>query len=411
MKALAAIAVQLGFSVTGSDLVTGGHDKNNITGKDLVVYSGAVPEDNEELAYAKKIGVPTMERSDFLAFVARQFDMCAAVAGCHGKTTVTAMTGETFAVRRPTVHLGGEYAFDFTPGLADGKKEVFITEACEYRRSFLKLRPDIAIITNIDFDHPDTYKDVRDVTAAFMAFVSCAGTVIYSGDDAICAKMMKRGISYGFSERCDYVVHPRANGFELTYRGHPAGEFFPRFSEPFNIKNAAAAIAAAYTAGIDYKDIKRGIERFCGVKRRGEIVLRTEKCVVVSDYSHHPAEISERIAALKRQYKKLAVIFQPHTYSRTKALAGRFATAFSAADKVIFTDTFAAREKTGDDKLIYRLSKDSCDCVFVDEKDLFEEFLRLTNSFDCVALMGAGDMQKKIVGRYRDAAVCHNENM
>ena len=141
MKALAAIAVQLGFSVTGSDLVTGGHDKNNITGKDLVVYSGAVPEDNEELAYAKKIGVPTMERSDFLAFVARQFDMCAAVAGCHGKTTVTAMTGETFAVRRPTVHLGGEYAFDFTPGLADGKKEVFITEACEYRRSFFEAAP------------------------------------------------------------------------------------------------------------------------------------------------------------------------------------------------------------------------------------------------------------------------------
>lgn len=142
MRALSGIAARMGATVTGSDLLSGGHDKNNIANKDLVVYSGAIPEDNEELSYARKLGIPVMERAEFLAFTASAFSYTVAVAGCHGKTTVTAMTGEVMSGLRPTVHMGGEYEFGFTPGKATDEKSVFITEACEYRRSFLKLRPD-----------------------------------------------------------------------------------------------------------------------------------------------------------------------------------------------------------------------------------------------------------------------------
>ncbi len=402
MRALSGIAARTGATVTGSDLLSGGHDKNNIANKDLVVYSGAIPEDNEELSYARKLGIPVMERAEFLAFTASAFSYTVAVAGCHGKTTVTAMTGEVMSGLRPTVHMGGEYEFGFTPGKATDEKSVFITEACEYRRSFLKLRPDLAVITNIDFDHPDTYRGLSDVAAAFRAFAERCGKVIYNGDDALCRGIAEKGISFGFSEKCDYAVRVIPGGFSLKRRGRDAGEFFPRFCEPFNIKNAAAAVAAGCESGVPYADIKSGIERFSGVKRRGEIIAEEDGCVVMSDYSHHPAEISERLHALKKRYGEVAVIFQPHTYSRTQALADRFKNAFSAADKAVFTQTFAAREKEGDDRLIYELAKNNCDCEYAEKKDLPAIYALLKKRYKCVVIMGAGDIQRFLSDKKRD---------
>ncbi len=392
MSVLERISARLGEDVSGSDIKTSGHDKKNISGKDLVVYSGAIPESNEELSYARKLGVPVMERSEFLAFISKKFDRVIAVAGCHGKTTTTAMLGEVLATKNPTVHIGGEYDFGFAQ-----KNEYFITEACEYRRSFLHLKPDVAIITNIDFDHPDTYRDISDTEQAFGKFISGCGTVIYNGDDVRLKKLVSGGVSVGFSSDNDYVIRPSSGFFDLFYRDSYSGSFSPHFSEPFNIKNAALAIVAAYRENVCYRDIKTGIERFKGVKRRGEIVSEDEICTVISDYSHHPAEIKERILSLKKQYGKVAVIFQPHTYSRTIALADRFSTAFSDADEVAFTDTFAAREKSGDDRFIYEICRKNVACSFVPKNLLREKFLRFKQNYPCVALMGAGDFQAELL--------------
>lgn len=393
MKALSAISSRLGYTVSGSDIKMAGHDKQNITGKDLVVYSGAVPEDNEELSYAKEIGVPVMERAEFLSFIADKFEKTLAVAGCHGKTTTTAMLGEVFSYCNPTMHLGGDYEFGF-----DGGRRYFITEACEYRRSFLKLSPDIAIITNVDFDHPDTYADIGETAEAFRTFAASSGKIILNGDEAICRKIAANGTTYGFSDSNDYVIKIFGGGFDLFYHDIYAGTFRPRFSEPFNIKNAAAAIVAGYEEGLCYGDIKEGIERFRGVKRRGEIIENDGRCVVLSDYSHHPAEISERIASLKKQYGEVAVIFQPHTFSRTAALGERFKTAFALAAETVFTDTFAAREKQGDDLLILRLAEPYCRCSYVPKKEIYSAFICLRNKYACVAVMGAGDVQELIFG-------------
>ena len=344
------------------------------------------------MSFARKLGVPVTERSEFLAFISKKFDRVIAVAGCHGKTTTTAMLGEVLATKNPTVHIGGEYDFGFTQ-----KNEYFITEACEYRRSFLHLKPDVAIIANIDFDHPDTYRDISDTEQAFGEFISGCGTVIYNGDDVRLKKLVSGGVSVGFSSDNDYVIRPSKGFFDLFYRDAYSGSFSPSFSEPFNIKNAALAIVAAYRENVCYRDIKAGIERFKGVKRRGEIVSEDEICTVISDYSHHPAEIKERISSLKKQYGKVALIFQPHTYSRTVALADRFSTAFSDADEVAFTDTFAAREKSGDDRFIYEICRKNVACSFVPKNLLPEKFLRFKRDYPCVALMGAGDFQTELL--------------
>lgn len=397
MSALKDIAARFGATVSGSDVRTGGHDKNNITGKDLVVYSGAIPDDNEELSYARKLGVPTTERSEFLALIAGFFDKTIAVAGCHGKTTTTAMLGETLAVLNPTVHLGGEYKFGYEPG-----ENLFVTEACEYRRSFLALKPDVAVITNVDFDHPDTYRNTDEVLQAFSVFIQGSRNVIYNGDDPLLKKTVESGTSVGFGSDNDYVVRVFGNSFDMYYRDAYAGTFSPRFDQPFNIKNAALAIAASYSLGTCYRDVKAGIERFRGVARRGEVVCLAHRCTVISDYSHHPAEISERIQSLKKQYGAVAVIFQPHTYSRTIALADRFSRAFSLADETVFTDTFAAREKKGDDLYIYDLCRDHAVCSFVRTDELRPEYERLTKKYPCVALMGAGDFQAKLLEKQSD---------
>lgn len=392
MRVLCRISERLGYKVSGSDVKTSGHNKKNISGKDLVVYSGAIPESNEELSFARKLGVPVMERSEFLAFISKKFNRVIAVAGCHGKTTTTAMLGEVLSTKNPTVHVGGEYDFGFAQ-----KNDYFITEACEYRRGFLHLKPDVAIITNIDFDHPDTYRDISDIERAFAEFIKGCGAVIYNGDDVRLKKLVSSGVSVGFSSDNDYVIRPCSGFFDLFYRDSYSGSFAPPFSEPFNIKNAALAIVAAYRENLCYRDIKAGIERFAGVKRRGEIVSKDDDCTVISDYSHHPAEIKERIAALKKQYGKVAVIFQPHTYSRTVALADRFATAFSDAYEIVFTNTFAAREKSGDDMLIYDICRKNVACSFVPKNLLREKFLLLKRNYPCVALMGAGDFQAELL--------------
>lgn len=401
MSVLSAIAENEGNTVSGSDRTLFGHDKSNIEGKDLVVYSGAIGDDNEELAYARQIGVPAMERADFLAFIAAKYKTVIAVAGCHGKTTTTAILSEVFSSVNPTVHIGGEYTNSFIGG-----KEYFITEACEYRRSFLHLYPDISVITNIDFDHPDTYKDICDVEEAFDRFGKQSKTVIYNGDDLRCKKLYHdKGVSYGFDSDNDYVVRKYGeNSFDLFYREYFMGSYKIAAPGKFNIMNAAAAAVAGFSCGLCFKDIEKGIRAFRGVKRRGEIIEKNGNCVLMSDYSHHPTEIEARIEELKELYGKIAVVFQPHTYSRTVALADRFSNAFDKADYVAVTETFAAREKKGDDLYIRDLIKSRRPCEFVLKKDINGLVDKLKTEYPCVVVMGAGDIQSLLITRHKEQA-------
>jgi len=390
MRALSAIAASHGHLVSGSDERGGGHNKRNIEGCDLVVYSGAIGLDNEELSFSRRYGIPTMERSDFLALIARKYKRVIAVCGCHGKTTTTAMTREAFASKKPTLHLGGDYDCEII-----GKREYFITEACEYRKSFLALRPSLGVVTNIDFDHPDTYGSFAEVKQAFSLFGENCHSLIYNGDDQNARSVYgDKGESFGFSDNNDFVAKKRGkSSFDLFYHGYFIGDYTLSVEGDYNLYNALGAASAGFIEGIPHGEIAKGLYSFKGVKGRNELLGKIGKCDIISDYAHHPTEIAAFIKWAKEKYGRLLVVFQPHTYSRTEALKDKFSEAFSLADKVMVTRTFAAREKGGLE--LYEVLENA-ERVELDE--LCGRITAVANEYDCVALLGAGSMQLQIKG-------------
>ena len=213
MKTLMRIAESKGHLVSGSDIRLRGHDKRNIEGCNLVVFSGAIGEDNEELSFSRRYGIPVMERSEYLARLSKEYLRVIAVSGCHGKTTTTAMLGEIFSERKPTLHVGGECGLPCV-----GLSEYFITEACEYRRGFLRLAPSVGLVTNVEFDHPDTYENEDAVVEAFRTFGKCCKTLIYNGDDENCRRAYGgEGITYGLGDDNHFVARPWGNSAENKF--------------------------------------------------------------------------------------------------------------------------------------------------------------------------------------------------
>lgn len=393
MKALAEITASKGHLVSGSDIRLSGHDKRNIEGCDLVVFSGAIGEDNEELSFSRRYGIPVMERSEYLARLSMDYKRVIAVSGCHGKTTTTAMLGEVFASKNPTLHVGGDCGLKTV-----GKHEYFITEACEYRRSFLRLSPSVGVVTNIEFDHPDTYADEQEVVEAFKKFGQSCRTLIYNGDDRNCRRAFGGdGITFGFGDDNMFVAKPWGeNKFDVFYCDLYMGTYTLSALGRHNIYNALGAIATGFTEGMGYREIEQGISRFKGVKRRGEVIGRVGACDVISDYAHHPTEITASISALKCKYGKVAVIFQPHTYTRTLAMPEQFMLSFENADFLAITNTFGAREREGDDRFLCKVVEKVRQCEFVAKEKINEKINLLARDYDCVALLGAGDFQESV---------------
>lgn len=346
MRTLRTITARLGHETSGSDLTTGGHDPNNVKGANLVVFTGAISADNPELSAARENGVPTIERSEYLAAMAASFGRVIAIAGSHGKTTATALTAAATACLNPTVHIGGEYAG------GDGN-EYFITEACEFRRSFLMLAPDVGVILNADLDHTDCYKTEAEAVEAFLAFGRRCRKLCVNGDDPRLGIDHPDKITFGLGENCDVrAVGLCADGenrysFSLFCLGVNMGRLELSLVGRHNVYNALAAASVALGEGVSMSEIARAFVGFKGVARRMETLGYVRGARVIADYAHHPTEIRALIASL-RPRARLIVVFEPHTYSRTRDLFDKFATCFRGADEVVFLPVFAAREKTGE---------------------------------------------------------------
>ena len=374
MSGLARFMLQKGCTVSGSDRdashktealeklgvkVYIGHSAENVHGADLVVYSAAIPESNPERAEAKRLGIPQVERAVLLGRLMSTFDQAICVSGTHGKTTTTSMIAQIFveAGEDPGVHIGGELDA-IGGGTRVGGGNTFIAEACEYSGSFWHFYPTIAVILNIDEDHLDFYKDLDDIEASFRRFAGLVpedGWVVGWGDDPrvrrVLSSLKCRTRTYGLEPynelraediSYDELGRPR---FTVTLYGHPLCEVELAVSGEKNLLDALAAIAVSDIAELPMSRVCETLAHFTGAHRRFDLTSVTDGVRVYQDYAHNPAEMKTAIhIAAMQPHGTLWAVWQPHTYSRTKALFNGFVETFDEADHVLITDVMGARE-------------------------------------------------------------------
>jgi len=431
MSGIAEILLIRGYVVSGSDsnvsetterlkelgaTIYPGHDASNVEGADVVVYTSAVKaKDNVETREAMSRQIPVIKRSEMLAELMRM-KYGIGIAGTHGKTTTTTMAGHVVQDGSfdPTIIVGGRvHSFDKTNAVV-GKGDIIIVEADEYDRTFLKLSPSMAVITNIEAEHLDIYEDLEDVKQAFIEFankVPFYGAVIVCLDDAnirsILPKIDRRTISYGFTPQAQLrAINIEQSAFESTFtvifEDEVLGEITIKSPGEHNIKNALGAVAVGLELGMSFKNISSGLERFQGVFRRFQPKLDTEKLIVIDDYAHHPTEVKASIEGARNGWKnrRLVAVFQPHLYSRTQQMYKEFGLSFFDAEVLVVTDVYPSREKpiegvTG--KLIADTAKEygHRDVHYLKDKTELPGKLRdIVKDGDIVITMGAGDIYK-----------------
>ena len=376
MSGIAEVLLTLGYKVSGSDLrhspvterladlgalIFEGHHAENITGAEVVVTSSAISRSNPEILAAHAQHIPVIPRAEMLSELMR-LKYGIAIAGMHGKTTTTSMVAAVLAAGGldPTVVVGGRVdALGSNARL--GKSHYLVAEADESDRSFLKLSPILAVITNIDREHMDCYRDMSDVERAFIDFadrVPFYGMVMLCNDDdrlrSLLPRLARRAVTYGVRPDSDFLISPAASPlvdnrpsarFSVEYRGRNLGEFQLQVPGSHNILNATAAIAVGVGLDIPADLIREGLENFGGVDRRFQLRGRAAGVSVIDDYGHHPAEIQATLAAAREcGFKRIHVIFQPHRYTRTQDLLEEFGGAFRDADKVFVLDIYPASE-------------------------------------------------------------------
>ena len=389
MSSLMEIASEKGSMVSGSDALLGGHCDSNINKDlDLVVYSAAVGVDNIELKKAKELGIKVMGRGEFLGQVMGDFDTSIAIGGAHGKTSTTAMMAEVLKELNPKVHIGVDGDFRTKNSLASSchserseesslrpKKEkqdnisfttpvcsvppvsIFITEACEYKRSFLKLSPNIAVVLNMDLDHTDCYQSLDDAKNTFYEFIGRAKEVAIVGEDfenknllslqAKQARIIKVGLKNHCDIRAGLLKHDKNGCYDYCLFIH--NKFKARIKlkvkGKHNVMNSLFTIAVALELGLSLEQIKKGLKRFSGIGRRLERLGEIGNTAIFSDYAHHPKEIDCTITSMREcGYENLLICFEPHTYTRTQSFYKEFATSLSKAEKIVLLPIFAARE-------------------------------------------------------------------
>ena len=375
MSGIAEILVNWGFTVTGSNNVENentkklekagikifiGHNAENVIGSDVVVHTAAVKDDNIELQTAKNLGIPTIERADFLGEITRCFSDTITIAGTHGKSTTTSMVSLCFleANQDPSIQVGADLS-QINGNYKVGNSEHFIIESCEYVESFLKFSPKSEIILNIDNDHLDYFKTFDNVKNAFVKYVKLLpndGVLVVNGDDKNCLDLPQytyaKALTYGITNKnVDFfavnIVFDNDGFPEFDVYSHD--KFYERIKlhvpGMHNVLNALGCIALCNEYGLNSKDIKNGLAKFTGVGRRFEFKGKVNNASVYDDYGHHPTEIVATAKALmNKKYNESWVVFQPHTYSRTKLLMDDFAKALLNFDNIIVLDIYAARE-------------------------------------------------------------------
>ncbi len=427
MSGLAGYLQQTGYTVTGSDRTLShkvehlqaqgvkvyiGHDAANVHGADVIVYSAAIAADNPERAEAARLGIPQIERCDLIGQLMDGHRFAVGISGTHGKTTTTSMMAQTFlqAGADPTIHIGGE--LDFIGGSTRaGNGDDFICEACEYNSSFLRFKPSVAVVLNIDEDHLDYYKDLDDIEAAFVKYVALVprdGWCIAWGDDPrarrVCENAACNHMTYGLGEQCmlrpldlTYDDHGCAS-FTAALNGVPLGDFHMNVPSEANMLDGLAVICAAHIRGLDMAKVAEALDSFVGAHRRFELTSVTDGVKCYTDYGHNPAEIKNalKIASLQ-PHRTLWSVWQPHTYSRTKTLFNQFLETFDVADRVLVTDIMGAREvDPGDirsEMLIEPLRARGVDAVLTPTFDDAEAYLRAHwQSGDLMISHGCGDI-------------------
>ena len=413
MKVLRRIVEAEGHRTTGSDASLCGHRASNVNNADLVVYTTAVGEDNCEVVQARRLGIPTVERAVFLGRVASAYQTTIAVSGSHGKTTATGFCASIFSGKNPTVHIGGLVG-DEAGRIGD--KDFFITEACEYKRGFLHLRPKVGIILNAELDHTDYYRDEADYFSAFSEFAqNCETVIVSAAQKFLCRsggkeafgrkeKQTQKIITFGVDEDADYQaknIERTAHGYRFDFfeYGEELGQLEIGIEGCHNILNALAAAAAARLCSLSIEEIESGMKNFGGAKRRFERLCTTDECTVISDYAHHPSELAASLKTARSISggKKVTFVFQPHTYTRLQSLLGDFAASLSKADRVILLPVFAAREKPLDGvsskNLAAAVSNLGTAAVHIETfAELFEYLVNTLTSGEIVVFAGAGDI-------------------
>jgi UDP-N-acetylmuramate--alanine ligase len=389
MSGIAEVLLNLGYKVSGSDLKTSavtqrlvslgatafeGHHAENIAGADVIVTSSAIAKENPEVTEAHKLHIPVIQRAEMLAELMR-LKYGIAIAGMHGKTTTTSMVAAVLAAGGldPTVVVGGRVdAMGSNARL--GKSQYLVAEADESDRSFLKLSPILSVVTNIDREHMDTYRNMRDVKKTFLDFmdrVPFYGMIVACNDDPMLRKLLpevqRRTVTYGTKRGSDFLIkiptlrqaqgrlsrakgaremgQPILNTFAVHYRQQDLGEFTLHVPGVHNVLNATAAIAVGVGLDISPDSIRTALDQFRGVDRRFQLKGQAGGVSVIDDYGHHPTEIKATLAAARQcGFGKIHVIFQPHRYTRTRDLLEEFTTAFNDADSLVVLDIYAASE-------------------------------------------------------------------
>ena len=410
MSALALILHDKGYKVQGSDVkkyfftqknLEDNHipiylfDEANIKEGMTVIAGNAFPDTHEEISKALELGLPVKRYHDFLGELSDQYTSVA-ITGSHGKTSTTGLLSHVLSGIKPTSYLIGD-------GTGRGEKdaEYFVLEACEYRRHFLAYKSDYALITNIDFDHPDYYTSIEDVQDAFLSFSQQIKKAIFAcGDDARLQELHASVpiVYYGFDEYNDFQAKnlertTEGSTFDVFVRGDFYGKFFIPSYGKHNIQNALGVIAFSHYEGLDLDKVQERLQSFKGVKRRF-----TEKnvmdTVIIDDYAHHPAEIRATLDATHQKYpdREIVAVFQPHTFSRTVALLDEFGEALDLADAVYLCDIFtSAREQEGTVTIRDLLDKTEKGKDIISEEDM-SALLKHKNQV--VVFMGAGDVDK-----------------
>ncbi len=377
MSGIAEVLLNLGYKVSGSDLrqsavtarlislgaaICEGHNAGNVAGADVVIVSSAVRADNPEIVAAHEQHIPVIQRAEMLAELMR-LKYGIAIAGMHGKTTTTSMVAAVLAGGGldPTVVVGGRVdAMGSNARL--GKSHYLVAEADESDRSFLKLSPILAVVTNIDREHMDCYRDMEDVEQTFLRFMNSVpfyGMVVACNDNddlrRLLAGVRRRTLTYGIREDSDFRISNLRCGaskqtaalsrFQVSYREKDLGEFELRVPGAHNVANATAAIAVGIGLDMPVDEIRGALASFNGVDRRFQLIGSADGVTVIDDYGHHPTEIRATLAAARQcGFEKVHVIFQPHRYTRTQLLLDEFATAFRDADSVLVLDIYPASE-------------------------------------------------------------------
>ncbi len=429
MSGFAELLHSMGFTITGSDwheskitkhleslgiqIVYGQEAKNITDDIDLVVYTAAVQPTNPEYKEAQRRGIPMMERAKMVGQVMKNYPSAIAISGTHGKTTTTSIASHIFleADLDPTISVGGILkAID--GNIRIGHSEHFITEACEYTNSFLQFFPTVGIILNIEEDHMDFFQDLDDIRQSFRRFaelIPSNGTLIINADienyKSITEGLSCRVITYGLENTdadftaADISFDELGHGsFDALQNGRILGHFSLSVVGRHNISNTLACLALSSLYGIDTEVIQRGLSSFHGTDRRFELKGKKNGFTIIDDYAHHPTEIAATLTAAKKYpHNRLWVVFQPHTYTRTRAFLKDFAKSLTLSDEIILTDIYAAREKDPGDisskDLAAEIEKLGKTAHYLSDFDSIQKFIlkNLTND-DLLITMGAGNV-------------------